>query len=130
MSDCTEHQDEITSLIQQYGAVPPPWFMFPGVHTYDICWRMGAGESYILVFFSWWDQQKDKLEESQRIDYFRKWPPPPAWLIWMIEIIWDLSPKDFEDNDDYRPYFERIKTLGFGSEDDLKDAMRDEEETM
>ncbi|KAL4725728.1 hypothetical protein ACLX1H_007880 [Fusarium chlamydosporum] len=83
-----------------------------------------------MVFFSWWDQQKDKLEESQRIDYFRKWPPPPAWLIWMIEIIWNLSPKDFEDDDDYRPYFERIKTLGFGSEDDFKDAMRDEEETI
>jgi hypothetical protein len=46
----------------------------------------------------------------------------------MIEVIWDLDPKDFENDDDYSPYFKRIEILGFGSEDDYKNAMCDEEE--
>ncbi|KAF4434137.1 integrin alpha n-terminal [Fusarium acutatum] len=94
----------------------------------NIGWRMGAGESYIMMYWTWWEQQKEQLDEKQRIEYFRRWPPPPEWLIWMIEIIWDLDPKDFEDEDDYSPYFRRTETLGFGSEDDYKNAIRDEEE--
>ncbi|KAH7202487.1 hypothetical protein ACKRZS_007859 [Fusarium odoratissimum] len=126
----TEHQNEIAKLVQQHGAVPPPWFIFPKVHPYDICWRMGAGESYIMIYTTWWEQQKEQLDEKQRIEYFRRWPPAPEWLIWMIEAIWDLNPKDFEDDDDYSPYFRRTKALGFGSEDDYKNAMRDEAETI
>lgn len=60
------------------------------------------------------------LDESQRIEYFRKWPPPPRWLTWMIEVIWDLNPEDFDDDDDYWPYFRRTKALGFGGEDDYQ----------
>jgi hypothetical protein len=128
MDDTAEHH-EIAKLVQQYGAVPPPWFMFPGVHPYDICWRMGAGESYIMVYSSWWEQEKEQLDEKQRIEYFRKWPPPPEWLIWMMEAIWDLDPQDFEDDDKYSPYFKRTEALGFGSEADYKNAMQDEAET-
>ncbi|RBQ78535.1 hypothetical protein FVER14953_07727 [Fusarium verticillioides] len=89
---------------------------------------MGAGESYLMMYWTWWKQQKEKLDETQRTAYFRRWPPPPEWLVWMIEVIWDLDPKDFEDDDDYSPYFTRVEKLGFGSEDDYKKAMRDEEE--
>ncbi|RGP81447.1 hypothetical protein FLONG3_592 [Fusarium longipes] len=129
MNASTEHQDEINTLIQQHGSVPPPWFMFPKVHPYDICWRMGTGESYIMVYFSWWEHGKQELDEKQRIEYFRKWPPPPEWLVWMIEVIWDLDPGKFENEDDYRPYFRLTAALGFGSEDDYKNAIEDEEET-
>ncbi|KAF4958769.1 hypothetical protein FGADI_2113 [Fusarium gaditjirri] len=121
------HQNETAKLVQQHGAVPPPWFMFPGDHPYDIGWRMGAGESYIMMYSTWWEQQKERLDEKRRFQYFRKWPPPPEWLTWMIDAIWDLGPEDLKD-DDYSPYFRRIEALGFGSEDDYKNAMRDEEE--
>lgn len=117
-STCSE--DKIVELVAQYGAVPPPWFMFQDTHPYSICWRMGAGEDYITIFFTWWKEQKESLAQSQRIEYFRKWPPPPRWLRWMIEVIWDLNPEDFDDDDDYWPYFRRTKALGFGGEDDYK----------
>jgi hypothetical protein len=38
----------------------------------------------------------------------------------MVSVIWDLDPEDFEDDDDYWPYFRRTKALGFGGEDDYK----------
>ncbi|KAF5721570.1 hypothetical protein FGLOB1_221 [Fusarium globosum] len=128
MSASAEQQNEIDKLVEQHGAVPPPWFMFPNEHPYSIGWRMGAGESYIMIYWTWWGQQRKQIDEKQRIEYFRRWPPPPEWLICMIEAIWDLDPKDFEDDDDYSPYFKRTETLGFGSEDDYKNAMRDGEE--
>lgn len=88
---------------------------------------MGSGEDYILFFFHWWEEQKRSLDESQRIEYFRKWPPPPRWLVWMIEVIWDLNPEGFDEdgdvddhNDHLEPYFKRTEELGFGGEDDYR----------
>jgi hypothetical protein len=122
MGNSTCSEDKIAELVAQHGAVPPPWFMFQDTHPYSICWRMGPGEDYITIFFTWWEGQKESLDESQRIEYFRKWPPPPRWLTWMIDVIWDLNPdpEGFDDNDEYRPYFKRTEALGFGGEDDYQ----------
>lgn len=86
---------------------------------------MGAGEDYITTFFTWWNEQKESppgFDESQRIEYFRKWPP--RWLAWMIEVIWDVEPGDFEDEDedagDYGVYFGRTEALGFGGVDEYR----------
>lgn len=63
-------EQQIAKLTAEYGAVPPPWVMFPNTHPYDICWRMGGGEAHIEVFGAWWQRQKDQWNEAQRIDYF------------------------------------------------------------
>lgn len=83
-----------------------------------------------MLYSTWWEQEKEQLDEKKRIEYFRKWPPPPEWLTWMIDAIWDLDPQDYENEDDYKPYFRRIEELGFGSEDDYKNAMRDAAEEI
>lgn len=44
-------------------AVEPPWIAFPGVHPYEIHWRMGAGESHLMRFGAWWDG----LGEEERL---------------------------------------------------------------
>lgn len=127
MGNSTRAEDKIEELVAQHGAVPPPYFMFKDTDPYSICWRMGSGEDYILFFFHWWEEQKRSLDESQRIEYFRKWPPPPRWLVWMIEVIWDLNPEGFDEDDDFdndndhlEPYFKRTEALGFGGEDDYR----------
>ena len=111
-------ENRIAALVAEHGAVPPPWFMFPNTHPYDIGWRMGDGETHVLVFASWWEAQKDRLDEAQRIEYFRQWPPPPRWLKWMIDVVWDLEPWESDDPEsfDYAPYFARTEELGFGTE--------------
>lgn len=116
---------EIAAYVAKHGAVPPPWFVFPDTHPYDGTWRMGAGECYLDVFRRWWRSQN--LDEEQRIEYFRKWPPPPRWLEWMIDAIW--AP-EFEDGDDeqdlaFAPYFDRVAALGFGAKADYDKDLED-----
>lgn len=120
-------EEEIAKFITEYGAVPPPWFIFPETHPYDLIWRMGAGESHLMVFGVWWEKQKENLDETQRISYFRAWPPPPRWLTWMLDVIWDLNPLEMEDPEsfDYSPYFSRIEGLGFGTQEDYERDLND-----
>lgn len=127
--ETSTQSSKITKLINEHGSVPPPWFKFPDTHRYSICWRMGEGEDYIETFFTWWEETKESLDESQRIEYFRKWPPPPRWLGWMSELIWDLDFEDFEDEENYRPYFVRTKELGFGDEEEYQKDWEEHEET-
>ncbi|OAQ59255.1 hypothetical protein VFPPC_10278 [Pochonia chlamydosporia 170] len=125
-------KDAIAKLVKEHGAVPPPWFMFPDTHPYEICWRMGAGETHIMNFSAWWDKQKEVLDEQGRIEYFRRWPPPPRWLEWMIDAVWEPQPPDsYDESFDYTPYFERVEALGFGSqaeyEQDLEEFGQEDE---
>lgn len=90
-------QKELDKLVAKHGAVPPPWTVHDGAHPFEICWRMGYGEVYLEVFWAWWGQNKNSLDKDQRIDYFRLWPPPAAWLTFMINAIWDLRSGKKED---------------------------------
>lgn len=116
-------QSEISKFLAEYGAVPPPWVISPDEHPYSICWRMGAGESHVIVWSAWWNGQN--YDEAQRIAYFQKWPPPPCWLEWMIDAIWDLRPWESGDDFDYTQYFARVESLGFGSREDFESDMND-----
>lgn len=105
---------------EKYGDVPPPWVYATASHPYSMRWRMGDGETLIMVFFEWWEGENKS--EADRIAYFKKWPPPPRWMAWMAETIWDFEPEDPEDESVYQPYFDRLKALGFeGTDDFLKD---------
>jgi hypothetical protein len=117
MSESEWIEKRIAELVAEHGAVPPPWFVFPDTHPYSICWRMGAGESHVMVFGAWWDRQKLLLDEAGRIRYFRRWPPPPRWLIWMIDVVWEVGADLVDDPDSsaYALYFARVEALGFGT---------------
>lgn len=73
-------------------------------------WRMGAGETLLMVFY---ERLKLFKTEQERINYFKKWPPPPRWLAWMADAIWDLEPWKSEGGFDYQPYFDKLYYLGF-----------------
>jgi hypothetical protein len=116
-------EDEIQRLVKEYGAIPPPWFMFPDQHPLSIGWRMGAGEGHIMVFSQWWKEQD--FDEAQRIEYFRRWPPPPRWLEWMIDAIWDIGTWEDGIEIDYDPYFKRTEQLGFGTKAEFERDFND-----
>ncbi|HEY7544434.1 MAG TPA: hypothetical protein VID27_06110 [Blastocatellia bacterium] len=116
-------QEQIAKLIDEYGDVPPPWVAFPDTHPYSICWRMGAGESHIMVWSDWWESQH--FNEEERIEYFRKWQPPARWLEWMIDAVWEIRLRGHEEDFDYAPYFARVEKLGFGSKEDYEKDIED-----
>ncbi len=110
--------EQIDRLVAEYGTVPPPWVMY-NEHPYSICWRMGGGESHIMVWWEWWPQQK--FTDDQKIEYFRRWPPPPCWLDFLIAAIWDVDTSEEE----LTPYFKRTSELGFGDQHDYQRDLDD-----
>ncbi|BAU12106.1 hypothetical protein LEP3755_26350 [Leptolyngbya sp. NIES-3755] len=102
-------QEGIEKLKAEYDSVPPPWIVFPDEHPYSLCWRMGDGEMHLEIWSVWWEQQN--YTEAERIDYFRGWMPPPRWLEWTIDAIWEDDESDFDEN----AAFARIEALGFGT---------------
>lgn len=101
----------LTKAFAEHGDFPPPWIYSPNSHPLSMGWRMGDGESYIMVFWTWWKQSNKSFEE--RVDYFRKWPAPPRWCGWMAETIFDVELWDPEKEIDYSEYFAKLKALGF-----------------
>ena len=104
------YRRRLAGYVARYGAVPPPWVYAEDSHPYSMQWRMGDGETLVMVFWEWWDQQGWPVPE--RVEYFRKWPPPPRWIPWMADAIWDLRPWEGGEFD-YGPYFGCLEQLGF-----------------
>jgi hypothetical protein len=69
-----------------------------------------------MLWSEWWRQQG--FTEEQKIEYFRRWPPPHCWLAFLIEAVWGVD--TFEEEDNLGPYFERTAALGFGGQQDYK----------
>jgi len=81
-------QAAIRDLETKHGTVPPPWVLYHE-HPCSTCWRMGGGESHIMLWWEWWPQQT--MTEVERIAYFRRWPPPHCWLPFLIEALWGVD---------------------------------------
>lgn len=118
------YKERVAKYVDQYGAVPPPWVYAENSHPYSIRWRMGDGETLVMVFGEWWEQESKTEEE--RIEYFRKWPAPPRWMPWMADAIWNLEPWDCDGEFDYQPYFKKLTELGFDGADDYERDLDDE----
>jgi hypothetical protein len=113
-------QEMIDRFLAEHGAVPPPWAVF-NEHPYRIAWRMGAGESHLMMWWAWWEQQA--FIEQQKVDYFRRWPAPHCWLAFVIEALWGVD--TYAEQDHLAPYFERLVALGFGSQQDYERDLDD-----
>ena len=118
------YKQSVAQWMEQYGSVPPPWVYAEDSHPYSLRWRMGEGETLVMVFGEWWDQENKS--EAERVEYFRKWPAPPRWMAWMADAIWDLEPWDCEGEFDYKPYFKKLTELGFEGADDYERDLEDE----
>jgi hypothetical protein len=64
------YRDRVANMISKHGDFPPPWIYADNSHPYSIGWRMGGGESHIVAFGEWWEQQDMSFDD--RIAYFRK----------------------------------------------------------
>ncbi|MBZ5791175.1 hypothetical protein K8353_13760 [Burkholderia contaminans] len=117
------YQHDVADYTAQYGTVPPPWIIAADSHPYSMRWRMGGGETFMMVFQEWWEQRA--WQEHERVTYFLKWPPPPRWIPWMADVIWDLEPWAEEDEFDYTRYYAQLEQAGFGGTADVEADMED-----
>lgn len=108
---------EVEHYMAKYGEIPPHWVIFPDTHPYSIGWRMGAGETFVMVFGNWWEDNFESEEE--KIQFFLKYPPPPRWLEVAASCIWDI---EIEGEFEKSPYLDKLKQLGFtGTDEYVKD---------
>jgi hypothetical protein len=112
---------EIDRYLKEYGEVPPWWVNAPTSHPYSIHWRMGGGEGYRDVLYYW---SRDHLtSQKDIIAYFLRYSPPPRYLGWVADWIFDLDLELIDEpSDTYLPFFKQMKTMGFkGTEGFAKD---------
>ena len=58
----------------------PPWRKYPEIPRFSIGWRMGYGETYMLI----WGEWATCMDQGQLIEYFRKYVPLPVeWVGWV-----------------------------------------------
>lgn len=101
----------------QYGEIPPPWIYSDTSHPLGIGWRMGGGESFLMTLWEWWEEAN--MTESEMLAYFKKYNPPPRWLGWVCEVIWDLD-EDLEEDFDYTAYFNKLAAAGYEGIEDFE----------
>ena len=110
ISDQDWYKEALSKWLKEYGEVPPPWVYRPNSHPYSIGWRMGAGESFLMVFWQWWEDKS--FSEAEALAFFKKHTPPPRWLGWVCESIWELDGQKALD-DDYEKEFIVLEANGF-----------------
>ena len=99
---------EQKKYLSKYGEIPPHWIIFPDSHPYSIQWRMGGGETFVMVFTTWFED--NFKTESDKVAFFLKYPPPPRWMEVMASYIWEEIPEvEFEKGE----YLSKLKALGF-----------------
>jgi ribA/ribD-fused uncharacterized protein len=49
--------------------IQPPWKKYPGIHPYDIFWRMGVGETHIMKFSEYYDALTDFEKTIIKLTY-------------------------------------------------------------
>lgn len=98
-----------------HGHVRPPWQLAPAQHPASLFWRMGSGEGQLVLFDAWW--QALAPDEPTRLDWVRRWQPPPLWYPWAGSL---LGPGDDEDD---LASVERLEAAGLGTVADWQAAM-------
>lgn len=111
-------------LLEKYGDIPPPWIYAPDLHPYSMGWRMGGGETHMMIFNEWLDQ--NPLSFDDRVKFLQKYPAPARWYKWIIYFLWKVDSSEFGETD-YFPYFEKLEKLGFSNTNDFtNDFNRDD----
>lgn len=114
------YKEEVEKYVSEYGYVPPQWIVFPNSHPYSIQWRMGYGEGFLMMFYTWLG--KEFSSEEEKIAFFLKNPPPPRWLQVMADCIWEEG-IDFETPFEETVYYGKLKDLGFEGVDKFSEDM-------
>jgi hypothetical protein len=109
----------------------PPWIRHPEIPRYSIGWRMGDGEGYLVLWWTW----AEGRSAEEKTAYFREFAPiETEWVDWVgMQIVDD----DEEEDDDtsfeaqIRKYGEAIAHLGLYDVEAwqayLKDALTDDD---
>lgn len=72
------HRIERFEKVLRINPPSPPWIAYPGVHRFDMFWRMGAGEDHILDIATY----LEFCSPAERDTWRDKYPEPDGWKGW------------------------------------------------
>ncbi len=106
----------LSSLLENelnaHGKVRAPWVVLPGVHPFDIAWRMGQGESHLLVWGRWLAAYAPAEAWSQALVALKQSAPVPAdWAHWTLEAT-GLSTEDDAYDHSFEDARKRLSEVG------------------
>ena len=84
----------IDAETRAHGVVRPPWARYPSLPAGCIGWRMGDGESWLVVWQAWLERQTWSRDE--RIAYLRRYPAPKTWDLAAVSVV----EPDLDEDDD------------------------------
>lgn len=98
MPRVTTADEALTELLlaetAEHGSVRPPWIRLPGVHPFDIAWRMGAGETHLLLWSAWAPDH----DVSARLAVLRGYGAIPVdWASWAAEAVEVIAGDDSDE---------------------------------
>ena len=116
----------ISDTISNFGFMPAPWVYQTDCHPYSIGWRMGGGESYMMCIFDWLKSKNWSVEE--KANFFKEQEVPPAWLLWVYEVLYSVDENEYEKDEVERinAYREKLEKLGFKNIDSFESDFNDE----
>jgi choline dehydrogenase-like flavoprotein len=124
MTENTEFlKNKINEFILKYEEMPPHWIYRPDSHPYSGSWRQGSGEEFVDCFVAWFEENCKTTEE--KINYFKKYSPPPRWLATVVEFIWEVEGWN-EAFYDYTPYLKKLEEQGFKGTSEYEKDLDDE----
>lgn len=114
----------VKNYVEEYDDVPPPWVLFPTSHPVSIGFRMGTGETHIMILSEWLEEEK--LSQEERILYCKKYNPPARWLDWVANFIWEYELTDDELFFQNSIYPQKLKELGFTKVEEFQEDYENE----
>ena len=101
---------KLSSYLNEYGEVPPPWVYEPAEHPYSGFWRMGGGQDHIMVLGEW----SSNLSFDERVAYLKRHPTRPRWYEWFAGFLWEQD--TFGDD----AVYDKLTALGFKNLDQVE----------
>jgi hypothetical protein len=89
--------------------LPPPWAKHPEIPWGSIGWRMGYGESALMEWHAWFDQQPWG-DREQRVAYLRRHAAAPRPWAWAVAGVLEPDRDEDEGDDDYDGRNEALAT--------------------
>ena len=123
------YRDHFHKQVEKHGDFPPPYVFAPDEHPLSMFWRMGGGETHLMVFFEWFESEF-KTHES-KIKYLLKWPTPPCWFGWVAQAVWPIGDDVMRavekgEEYDYSAYLEKLAGFGFRNTEKFESDYNDE----
>lgn len=97
------------------GDIPPPWARYPEIPFGSIGWRMGSGESWLMLWWRWLEDQP--ADRESRRDYLRRHPPAPRPWANAVASVLLLRADDDQDNGIDDALVVRLRSEGLVGDD-------------